>query len=724
MKKSLLLMFALLILGGANVYAGKTYWNPEGWVASWDNETNTMSWNGSDYFKVMRTHLPASELSVDTKIHVTVSNIIGENDYIQLKIVSTGKPELMINLVEGENVIVFEDYSNNINWEAVTEITLWGTGGQNGSAVITDFYMYKPTTLTFNNSGVATIGATEIVAYDGLSITSDGVVTTDGTDNGYLEVTFADPVDLSDLSYLAVSQSGDGNIIYWTNLIKSDGTKVHNNGDWYSSKFGISFNAEQAARATDVKKIRMQAGTIAKNDGESDEDYATRVAGLSLTITGFTITATSMSLTDAHDVAIASLPHYSVAANGTASLTSAIATSYGSDVEVPLGDGSSLMNEYIDIADYDELRVYTENNARIFFINETIKEGTNDKDGGTQYLQGDGTIFSHNTTEGYYYVSVSDIKAIYGGQAKVIGLKGASWGAKLTVSKIQVIKENPTYDYILSGHYSSAYDLSALTSSTTATLVDATGLKGNNVTLTSANPNCIFKANAGVLANANNVMVGTTIANLEITDGHPFAVPTGATATAATYSRTMANQFGTICLPYPVASTATVKYYTIASLSGDELTLHAEENLAAGTPAIVEKVSGDAITVTGSGALAVAGEPTEDLALIGTYTAKTILASAYAPKNIYAISNNQFVQATTDITLPAFRAYFVSTPASASLRLGFEEEGATAIEALSGEGDVVVEGIYSLDGAQIPSLQQGVNIVKFTNGEVKKVIVK
>ena len=34
------------------------------------------------------------------------------------------------------------------------------------------------------------------------------------------------------------------------------------------------------------------------------------------------------------------------------------------------------------------------------------------------------------------------------------------------------------------------------------------------------------------------------------------------------------------------------------------------------------------------------------------------------------------------------------------------------------------EGIYSLDGAEMPSLQKGINVVKFSNGEVKKVIVK
>ncbi|MBO4214933.1 MAG: hypothetical protein J5888_01195 [Bacteroidaceae bacterium] len=258
------------------------------------------------------------------------------------------------------------------------------------------------------------------------------------------------------------------------------------------------------------------------------------------------------------------------------------------------------------------------------------------------------------------------------------------------------------------------------------TCIDVTGLTTAGQTLDAANPNALFIAKEGVLNNTKNVMVGTTIANLDLTDGHPFAAPEGATATAATYTRTMSNQFGTICLPYAVSSNDDVKYYTLGALSGDVLTLTAVDNLAAGTPAIVEKVSGSSITAAGSGALAGVQVPgAGTLQLFGTFDAKTILASDYEGKSIYAIANNQFVQATNSINLPAFRAFFVSTPASANIRFSFDEgEDATAINALTSEGDVTIESIYSADGAQQSSLQKGMNVVKMSNGEVKKILVK
>ena len=283
---------------------------------------------------------------------------------------------------------------------------------------------------------------------------------------------------------------------------------------------------------------------------------------------------------------------------------------------------------------------------------------------------------------------------------------------------------NPSNKYALIGEVAGSASLTAALADESAVVFDATGVTGTDLTFTPANPNAIFIAKEGTLSNTKNVQIGNTIKNLEITDKKPLADLTGVTATYATYTRSMTNQFGTICLPYAVKSSASVKYYTIGSLDGDVLTLKEETELAAGTPAIVEKVSGESITATGSGALAAAGAPTDTLELIGTFEEKTVLAADYAGKNIYAIKNNQFVQGLNSITVPAFRAYFTAdASAEANLRFGFGDE-ATAIEKLTGKNGVEVEAVYSVSGASQPALQKGINLVKFSDGSVKKVIVK
>ena len=54
---------------------------------------------------------------------------------------------------------------------------------------------------------------------------------------------------------------------------------------------------------------------------------------------------------------------------------------------------------------------------------------------------------------------------------------------------------------------------------------------------------------------------------------------------------------------------------------------------------------------------------------------------------------------------------------------GIEVAAADAIEAINAEGAQISE-VYSVSGALQNGLQKGVNIVKYANGEVKKVIVK
>lgn len=328
------------------------------------------------------------------------------------------------------------------------------------------------------------------------------------------------------------------------------------------------------------------------------------------------------------------------------------------------------------------------------------------------------------TSPGVYAVNISDYSLLRGFKA----LQGWNGNAgTIVVSDIYLSRGFvlPSAKYALVGEVAGSASLTNALADESAIVFDATGVTGTGISLSSANPNAIFIANAGTLSNTKNVQIGTTIANLEITDGYPLADLTGVTATEATYTRSMTNQLGTICLPYAVGSSASVKYYTIDELSGDVLTLKEEKTLAAGTPAIVEKVTGNAITATGSGALAAAGVPTGNLELIGTFEKKTVLAADYPGKNIYAISNNQFVQGLTSITVPAFRAYFTAEEsAEANLRLAFADNEATAIEKLTGKNGVEVEAIYSVSGASQPALQKGVNLVKFSDGSVKKVFVK
>ncbi|MBR1548060.1 MAG: hypothetical protein IJ637_04980, partial [Prevotella sp.] len=423
----------------------------------------------------------------------------------------------------------------------ITDIRIEGNTTNEGSIVLSNIFVQlsPKATLDFNSSGIATIDLADIdISGSTLSYNSStGEVISTGS-SGTIFLTFNN-ANFTNVTQIIVSanvksEEGYTDICNTSDVINSAGNSV-NDGPWYGSKYGMTFNDTHRANSKEITTIRWNVNAVG-----------------TMKINSITITANAMALTNARDVAISALPHYRVAADGTVSRTSDIATYYGSEVDTQLGDGSSLMDEYIDISDFDELRIYTSDKVRVFFFNanpivaevkdgETVTvKGTYKTDGATAYTQGESSNpFSYNNGEGYYYVSVSDIKAAFNGHAKVIGVKGASYGAKATVSKIQVIKDNPTYDYILSGQYSSSTDISAFTSDVSARTIDCANLSGNNLSVvTSSNPNCLFVANSGVLSNTANVIVSGACAQLALTDNKPFKAPAAFSATAApTYDR-------------------------------------------------------------------------------------------------------------------------------------------------------------------------------------------
>lgn len=391
----------------------------------------------------------------------------------------------------------------------------------------------------------------------------------------------------------------------------------------------------------------------------------------------------------------------------------------------PYGDSNVYYLNFADLSDYDKLIIsVTDGTPRILF-NRLVNNGSL----GVQIPNTAEDVEKYQTVnDGVYTIDVAKIVADQG-FAHLHCIKG--FNGNVTISKLVAYKEDvdSDCDYIISGSGAITPEVEEVLANASITLIDATGLTSTNVELVSANPNCIFIANEGALANTENVLIDGTIANLSLTDGFPVAVPTGATADAATYTRAEMNTFGTICLPYAATAGEGEKFYTIDKIEGDLLELNeVEGELAAGTPAIVEKLGGEGITISGSGALASVAEVEGSLKLVGTLVEKTILASE-SQLPIYAISENKFVKATETITLPAFRAYFTAEDiaaddAPAKLRLGIAADDATAIGAVAGEGNATVVGIYSVNGAEQKSLQKGVNIIKMSDGTVQKVLVK
>ena len=147
------------LLGGVNsVSATKTYWAPSTAIATWNSETKTMTWTAGDEngLHVMNSGLLLGDLSGAgyTKLRVDIESITGE-DHILIKIVSTDKSDKYIQLQRGVNNIVFADYSTEVDFSKITELSFWGDC-DDGSAVITDCYLYNPIKTILSATGFGT----------------------------------------------------------------------------------------------------------------------------------------------------------------------------------------------------------------------------------------------------------------------------------------------------------------------------------------------------------------------------------------------------------------------------------------------------------------------------------------------------------------------------------------------------------------------------------------
>ena len=225
-----------------------------------------------------------------------------------------------------------------------------------------------------------------------------------------------------------------------------------------------------------------------------------------------------------------------------------------------------------------------------------------------------------------------------------------------------------------------------------------------------------------------NIVNDGVCANLVLTDAQPFGYTEDITATAASYSRSISNKFGTICLPYAVSSNENIQYYTIDRKEGSTLYLTKQDGIAAGVPAVFENLSdGSTLNITATDATIKGSVPAAAdaaLKLIGTFQELVITDAEELAKDYY-ISGGEFRQATKSLTVSPFRAYFTTTSGNnvKMFNLSVLEEEETAIDNVQCSM-LNAQSIYDANGMKLTSLRKGLNIVKMTDGGVQKVMVK
>ena len=239
-------------------------------------------------------------------------------------------------------------------------------------------------------------------------------------------------------------------------------------------------------------------------------------------------------------------------------------------------------------------------------------------------------------------------------------------------------------------------------------------------TFTPSNPNAVqyVKAESAYATTATgNVVTDGVCQNLTIVDGYPFGVPTAFTATQASYTRNVSNDWGTICLPYAIQSDDQVQFYHLKEVQGNKMVFDEVAGLAAGEPGVFKRLGAAAVAMDAKDVAictAVAdGNESSGLQIVGTFSELRVDVDDSTPG--YYIKDNTFMQGTGYFTVPALRAYFQSQTSAGikAYQIVLEDE-TTSIPSVVGSLDVATGVLYNLAGQRVDApvgkgiyLQQG-----------------
>ena len=209
----------------------------------------------------------------------------------------------------------------------------------------------------------------------------------------------------------------------------------------------------------------------------------------------------------------------------------------------------------------------------------------------------------------------------------------------------------------------------------------------NAIALVSVTPGVESQIEGYNIVNSTKNSLGDQVcADFRLVDGHPYYSESKFVATKATYSRSVANNWGTMILPfkYQEASNETAAFYHLDQTDEADGTLTlvmtpidplVDGNASAYTPVVFMRANDEVKTVTVTGENITVKKLSADksnctlegwtLTGVMEQTVFNVADEAYADKDVYYISNDAFWHATGKVTTNPFRAY-LSKPKTAT----------------------------------------------------------
>ena len=635
----------------------------------------------------------------------------------------------------------------------------------------------NPYTLEFNEEGVATVPLAAFAASGCITVdVGNSTVTCEGTEQQgtltlYLSKESQDFTNVDRITSNIDDEEANG----YTNLFwagNGAGTDIEGVNTWSYSGYNIAFGAA-TNNGSDNGEItwgereaskHVATITIRTHDPNAQTPTQGTMKFESLTITKYLLSAQKTQQT----ICLNELPFYTynsdnvadqavdfetkkfaAGKNGLWRMNESATEIYGSTVDV------QQQKAYANLDNYEELRIYITGigegtNVRCWFIKpdgtkftETVENEETEQEKITYNFNLEDNIYTHRINKNddgkaYATVDLDEIRKQYE-HAYLVGIKTEN--GNVTISNIEVYDANPIAEYMISGRGEVTDKVQAVLNNKDVQVIDATSVtKGSGTesvgpTLISANPNCLFIANDGMLANTKNVLVaneegGYDCANLVLDVAQPIRIPGTIHATAASAEKNVTNAgYATMVLPFEVEVPEGVTAYKLTSVDGDKIMGETLTTIPAGQPVLLKANATDYTFTATNATLTTNQQPDGEGLLTGVY------ADGYAPAGSYVLQNNtegvafytvekdnaqRVLQYTAYLTLPE--------SAQQANRLIFDlgEDDVTGIESVeaAAESTATVVEIYDLSGRQVSAPVKGINLMKMSDGSVKKVIVK
>lgn len=192
-----------------------------------------------------------------------------------------------------------------------------------------------------------------------------------------------------------------------------------------------------------------------------------------------------------------------------------------------------------------------------------------------------------------------------------------------------------------------------------------------------------------------------------------------------------AGKYGTFIAPFDVTLPDDVNAYTVTDMDGSTLVMTPVEGstLEANTAVVLENTKGENIAKEFFGKSVATQDTYKTGLLTGYYKPVLVKASTDAVSNYILQTQDEkqaFRKVTADYTTQTPNRAYLTVEGSSNVKAVFfpgqgDATGINAVSTLFG-GDV--EGIYTVGGAKVNSLQKGVNIIRTADGKAQKVLVK